>query len=85
MPQAVIPFKLNFKSFIISLFVIMAVVRLLFTLLGALLKRSWLWRKALAWKKAVQLEDMSQCFPMRRGRDFLDGPIGELEMDTLEV
>jgi hypothetical protein len=62
MPESVIPFKLNSKSFVISILVIMAIVRLLFVLLGAIVRRPWLWKKAVAWKKMVQLDELCQHF-----------------------
>lgn len=42
MPQAVIPFTINTKSFVIAIFVFMAMVKLIFVIFGALLH--W-WRK----------------------------------------
>jgi len=39
MPEAVIPFEMNTKSFVIAIFVISVVLRLLFILFGALLHR----------------------------------------------
>ena len=46
MPQAVVPFKLNFKSFIISIFVFIAVVRLVFLILDALIRHPSWWKQA---------------------------------------
>lgn len=71
MPQAVIPFKLNPKSFVIAIFVIMATVRLLFVVFGALLR----------WWKAIPLNGMALgpktmekvgWFIARRGRNYSD-------------
>jgi hypothetical protein len=44
MPQAVIPFHMSFRSFLIALVVISAIVRLLFFLFGGRLRQSWLWQ-----------------------------------------
>lgn len=62
MPKELIPFKLNSKSFVVSILVIMAIVRLLFVLLGAIIRRPWLWKKAAGWKKMVQLDELCQRF-----------------------
>ena len=55
MPQAVIPFQLNHRSFIISIFVIMATVRLLFAL-GTLLHK---WKSINASVKAMSFNTMA--------------------------
>jgi heme/copper-type cytochrome/quinol oxidase subunit 1 len=69
MPQAVIPFKLNTKSFVVAIFVIMASVRLLFAVFGALLR----------WWKAIRLNRMALSpktiekigwFIIKRGRSY---------------
>ena len=39
MPEAVIPFEMNTKSFVIAIFVITVMLRLLFIVFGALLHR----------------------------------------------
>lgn len=49
MPSEVIPFQLSPRSFVVAIFVIMAIVRLLFTVFGAMLRR-W---------KAIQLNRMA--------------------------
>ena len=85
MPESVLPFKLNSKSFAISIFVIMAIVRLLFILLGMLVRRPWLWRKVTAWKKTEQLEELYQRFAMS-GNDcelgVRRGYTGDVEMGS---
>jgi len=94
MPQAVIPFKLNFKSFAITILVIMVVVRLLFVILGALLRRSWWWKKITAWTKEMQLDVKTQIFStceygsrlaLRRDRNYRYKIIDGVEMNTLGV
>jgi hypothetical protein len=87
MPESVLPFKLNSKSFIISIFVIMAIVRLLFILLGALVRRPWLWRKVTAWKKTTQLDELYQRFAMNgndSGLGVRRGYTGDVEMGSWE-
>jgi hypothetical protein len=87
MPESVIPFKPNSKSFFISIFVIMAIVRLLFVLIGALVRRPWLWRKVAAWKKTIQLDELRQRFAMNGndcGCGLREGYTGDVEMEGWE-
>lgn len=87
MPESVMPFKLNSKSFIISIFVIMAIVRLLFVLLGALVRRPWLWKKVTVWKKTAQFDELYQRFAMSGndcGLGVRRGYTGDLEMGNWE-
>jgi hypothetical protein len=94
MPQAVIPFKLNAKSFFIATLVIMAVVRLLFAVLGALLRQSWWWKKITTWVKTMQLDEMTRRlstshygnrFALRGVRSYPDRATEGVEMDTFGV
>jgi hypothetical protein len=92
MPQVVIPFKLTFWSFIITIFVIMAAVRLAFVIFGAMPNWSW-WRKGTnAWMEIMQLDQLARCLStnefgsrlaVRRGRRDSNRPTQEI--DTLEV
>jgi len=53
MPQAVIPFKQDPKSFILAILVIMVLVRLLFVLISALPRRPWWWNKITTWMRMM--------------------------------
>lgn len=55
MPPAVIPFTINTKSFVISIFVFMAMVKLLFTVFGSSL--NW-WRKKI--NSSVKADPLDQ-------------------------
>jgi len=80
MPQAVIPFTLNFKSFVITIVVAVAVLRLLFFVSRVPFRRSWLWERIAAAPKTMKLDgtmglrlpSTSECggnpFTLRRGR-----------------
>ncbi|PSS22711.1 hypothetical protein M430DRAFT_16661 [Amorphotheca resinae ATCC 22711] len=86
MPQAVIPFKLDSKSFIVTTFTIMVVVRLLFVVIRALLRQPWWWKKITAWMKKLQLDEMAHSrLALRRGRIYPDRSTDDIEMDTLGV
>jgi len=94
MPEAVIPFKLNSRSFTIAIFVIMAVVRLLFVVLGALTRRPWWWKKITAWMKTMQLDETAHHLStseygsrlaLRRGHNYRDRTMDGVEMDTIGV
>jgi len=80
MPQAVIPFTPNFKSFVITIIVAVAVLRLLFFVSHIPFRRSWLWERIAAGPKTIKpdgtmglrvpstLECGSSLFSLRRGR-----------------
>lgn len=53
MPPAVIPFTINARSFVLSIFVFMVMVKLLFIVFGAMLHR---WRKINSSTKADPLD-----------------------------
>ncbi len=71
MPQAVIPFKLNPTSFIIAIFVIMATLKLLFAVFGALLH--W-WKTTQLNRMVLSLKTIETVgwFMVRRGRNYSD-------------
>lgn len=54
MPQAVIPFTPNFKSFVITIIVVVAVLRLLFFVSHIRVRRFWLWEKIAARPKTMK-------------------------------
>jgi hypothetical protein len=94
MPDEVIPFKLNFKSFIISILVIMVMLRLLFVVQDVLLHRSWWWKRVTSLVKTGQWDEMAQrlltniynSVPLRRrGRTFAERTTDGVEMETFEV
>lgn len=97
MPEAVIPFQPNFKSFIITIFVMMIVVRLLFVILGGLSRQPWRWRRFSAWIKTAQLDGIrapwinsavnyaSDILSLARGRNHSTAMVEGIEMDTLNV
>jgi hypothetical protein len=58
MSQEVIPFELNFKHFLISVLVFLALVRLLFYVFGGRLHQSWLWKSVAARTKGRALDAM---------------------------
>lgn len=60
MPQAVIPFKLDSKSFIISILVIMGVIKLAFVILCAMPSRTWWLKRVRVGLKILHLDDLSQ-------------------------
>ena len=87
MPQAVIPFTRNPKSFIVTIFVIMAMVRLLFLVFGALLHR---WKIVNASVKEMPFNQMAfrpwgieriGLFTPRRGRNHSNN----VELGVAEV
>jgi hypothetical protein len=69
MPQAVIPFPQNFKSFVIANFVIIAVVRLVFVVLSASPRQPRWWKKLSTSFRTMQLDDIVQRLSIgERGR-----------------
>jgi hypothetical protein len=94
MPQAVIPFKLDSKSFIIAIIVIMGLVRLSFVFLCALPHHSWWWKKIKAGVQTMHLDELSYGLPaidfcsgltIRRGRNQPDSTANSVEMNTFRV
>ena len=94
MPQAVIPFKLNAKSFVIAVVVIMVVLRLLFSLHDAFLHRSRWWKKVTQCMATMQLDEISHrlsiseygsMFVRRIRRNCVGGSAADVEMETFEV
>jgi hypothetical protein len=63
MPQELVPFKLNSKSFVIAVIVVMAVVRLSFSVLGTLPRRPRWIMKFTAWAKTIQLNGVLRLPP----------------------
>jgi hypothetical protein len=88
LPQTVVPFQLNSKSFTVSIFIIIAVVRLLFVVLCALPRRPLWWIKTTAWLKRRQSDAVAYGrFMPRRGK-ITKGPDHTpdgLELKSLEV
>jgi hypothetical protein len=89
MPQNVVPFKMNFRSFVISTMVIMAVanmVRLLF--LASSRKPGW-WRKIAAPIEIMQLSGVAHRFLTGdhgiRGRNVNDRTTDNVELPTIGV
>lgn len=56
MPQQVIPIKQNFKSVVVTVFINMAMINLLFVFLGDLSRHPRWWKKFAPWIKALQLD-----------------------------
>ncbi len=56
MPQAVIPFTPNFKSFVITIVVAVAVLRLLFFVSHIPFRRFWLWERIAAGPKTMKTD-----------------------------
>jgi len=54
MPQEVIPFTPNFKSFVVTIIVILAVLRLLFFVSHIPFHRFWLWERIAAGPKTMK-------------------------------
>ena len=69
MPQAVIPFTLNFKSFVITIVVVVAVLRLLFYLSHIPFRRCLLWERIAARPKTLKPDGtMALRFPSTLAR-----------------
>jgi hypothetical protein len=64
MPQAVIPFKLNPQSFVISMLVIMVVVRLVFVVLDVIWRWAWWLKRMKAWMKSMHVDGVVHRFSM---------------------
>ena len=58
MPQTVIPFKPNSRSFVMAILIIMAALRLLFFVQDALLYRSWWWKRIIALMEIIRWRDV---------------------------
>ena len=94
MPQTAKYFKLNAKSFVIAVIVIMVVLRLLFLLHDAFLHRSRLWKKVTQYMLTMQLDEIASRLPIsdygskfvrRICRNGVDRRTVGVEMEVLEV
>ena len=85
MPQAVVPFELNSKSFTISIFIIMAVVRLLFIAQCALSRGPSYWVKATVWIMKRRVDAVSYGRTAMRGQSGPHSPRSAAEGIGLEI
>jgi len=85
MPQAIVPFKMNVKSFLVVNVVIMVVVRLLSMVLRGPLQQSWLWICITEWIKTLPWDANISLRKWRRGRNVPDISTEGTEMRVLEV
>jgi hypothetical protein len=94
MPEAMVVFQPNPKSFAIVAFMLMIAVRLLFLIYESLPGFSWWWKTVLALTKTLKLEGLGYCVSLfvnrsrvvlRRDRNYLDKNTHDVEMGSLSA
>jgi len=95
MPQAVVPFKLGPKSFVITIVVIVSIIKLAFLILCSIPCGSWWWEKKIkTWLRIVHFNQPSRLpsgiengnsVTARSGRIRAESTTQDLEMDNYPV
>jgi hypothetical protein len=67
MPQAVVPFKLGTKSFVIAIVVIVIIIKLAFFILCSMPNGSWWVKKMKIWLKIMHFDQSSH--PLSRNEN----------------
>lgn len=84
--QPVVPLKANFRSFIITAFVSMVIIKLLHVFLGAFSRRSWCWKKIAVWMYKIRTSrppSASSWYMRKRGRNSPDKAVVGIEVKEM--
>jgi hypothetical protein len=84
MSPAVVPFKMNTKSFFVVLIVILISVRLLSIALSSPLQKSWLGNCINKWRNSCPIDADSSPRILRRGRNLRRNDTEGTELRVLE-